>query len=655
MLKSRVLYRAAPTSPPEYKDAHLFTAALLGIMVIAVLLRFAALGDAPPGVYQDEAYNGLDALAVLESGYRPLYFPANNGREPLYIYLAALSVGALGPTALALRLPAALLGALTVPAAFALGRAWFDRRTGLLAAAVLAVMFWHVHLSHIGLRAVALPLFTAMALAAGAHGLRTGRRWALALAGVAYGLSFYTYLAARFTPFALLLIGLCAFGWHRRALFAHRRDIALMALAAAITLAPLAVVTAQDPDLVLGRSAQVAIWNPAINGGDLPGALARGALASLGMFVFRSDAIPRHNLPGRPVFDPALALAWLAGVIVLLRASRRSLAAAAIVIWIGALLLPTALAEDAPHFLRAVGVLPAAALPAAVALARAPRVVAAAALAVGLGFTAYDYFGRYLPAQETALAFDQAATVLAGEINSHSSPRALSSRGVANMIAPRAIVDWRIWDRYPSVKFLTARRAAQIDVYDDRAGARPLPVAGDAPVFLAAFPYEPQERLTQFLPTPALIDVHLGPEAIYAPDADPFRLYVAYHAAPLPAGWQGEAADVTFEDGLSLAKVEIETISDTLRVTLYWRAQQPPTAAYTALIHLGDRAMDAPPGTWAFPTDRWRAGDVVAQRVIGRCADALEVGLYDAAGRRLPVVESRWPVQDNAARIAVEG
>ncbi|MER3513588.1 MAG: hypothetical protein C4310_03650, partial [Chloroflexota bacterium] len=133
---------------------------VLAIILLAAALRFPALGQAPPGLYQDEAWNGLDALQVLQ-GARPLYFAANNGREPLFIYLVALAVGALGPSPAAIRLVAAVLGTLTIPATYALGRTWFNRRVGWLAAAILAITFWHVHLSRIGFRAVALPLIAA--------------------------------------------------------------------------------------------------------------------------------------------------------------------------------------------------------------------------------------------------------------------------------------------------------------------------------------------------------------------------------------------------------------------------------------------------------------------------------------------------------------
>ena len=59
---------------------------LLLAVGLAAALRFYRLGEWPPGPYRDEAYNGLDALGVL-NGRHALFFPANNGREPLYLSL----------------------------------------------------------------------------------------------------------------------------------------------------------------------------------------------------------------------------------------------------------------------------------------------------------------------------------------------------------------------------------------------------------------------------------------------------------------------------------------------------------------------------------------------------------------------------------------
>ncbi|MCX6019330.1 MAG: hypothetical protein NTZ50_12675, partial [Chloroflexi bacterium] len=86
---------------------------LLLIMLIGAALRLCHIGALPPGLYHDEAFYGLDAAGVL-NGNLAIWFPANNGREGLFIYLLAASVAALGHTALALRLTAALIGIATI-------------------------------------------------------------------------------------------------------------------------------------------------------------------------------------------------------------------------------------------------------------------------------------------------------------------------------------------------------------------------------------------------------------------------------------------------------------------------------------------------------------------------------------------------------------
>ncbi len=113
-----------------------FAAVFWGTLIplVAAALRLSGVGEAPPGLYHDEAYYGLDALDVLRGQFQ-VYFPANNGREPLFIYLAAGAIGLLGRSSLALRLASAFVGMLTVAATAAAGRALFSRRVGLLAAA----------------------------------------------------------------------------------------------------------------------------------------------------------------------------------------------------------------------------------------------------------------------------------------------------------------------------------------------------------------------------------------------------------------------------------------------------------------------------------------------------------------------------------------
>ncbi|MFQ5434848.1 MAG: hypothetical protein ACE5FD_08225, partial [Anaerolineae bacterium] len=79
----------------------------------------------------------------------------------------------------------------------------------------------------------------------------------------------------------------------------------------AVALAPFLTL---PTDTLLGRAGQVSILNPAINGGDLWGALARQTGAALGLFFWRGDAILRHNPAGRPLFDPLMLIPFLVGL-----------------------------------------------------------------------------------------------------------------------------------------------------------------------------------------------------------------------------------------------------------------------------------------------------------------------------------------------------
>src|SRR3972149_1734241 len=167
-------------------------AVLLLILLGVFALRFHALGNLPHGIYHDEAYYGLDAVSVLD-GARPIFFTANNGREPLYIYMLSLSIAAFGRTPFGLRLASVMIGTLTIPVTFLVGRALFNRRVGLLAMTICAVTFWPVALSRVSFRAGALPLFLGLAVALGWLGIPRRNVRVAIHGGIAFGLGFKTH------------------------------------------------------------------------------------------------------------------------------------------------------------------------------------------------------------------------------------------------------------------------------------------------------------------------------------------------------------------------------------------------------------------------------------------------------------------------------
>lgn len=652
---------------------------VLTLLMLGALLRFWAIGQIPPGLYHDEAYNALDALAVLNGETPlPLYFPANNGREPLFIYLVTASVAVFGRSPLAVRLPAAFAGWLTLAAAYDLGRVLWGKRAGRWTLAVLAVTFWHVHLSRVGFRAVLLPLFTALWLAQAARALRTGKARHWFAAGALYGASWYTYMAARFTPVALtvmLAYGLWVY-FARRGALAPRppwRGGLLFCLAALLLLAPLGLYTLRHPDIVLQRTGQVSVFSPEINGGNLPGALLDHTLRTAGMFFMRGDRIWRHNLAWRPVWGPALGLAFVIGLGVALARWRASPGAALVLLWTAVMALPTLLAEDAPHFLRGVGVLPTAALLPALGLAwledrlqqaqagllTAPAggavrdrpqlrcfLTALPALLVAFGglHTAGDYFLRYARAPEAYHWFEAGPVALAGRINALRGEGWDGARMLHGPPTERVIViDRQLWDAWSAVPYLTPAEAvsflpATAPLDASRGGA------------FIVWPYRDwQPDVLPLLPHPAYLRVERGPQAQGDKDPEPFTIATIIRADPLP---ELPAPVAQFAPGVTLLAALVQPESDGVLVHLYWQTAVPLPESITVFVHyLRDGAPlaqhDGVPGYGHLPTTLWQPGDLIgdAHPLPGLAPDpardTLRVGLYHSAtGESLPALDA---------------
>jgi len=115
---------------------------LSGVTLLALALRLVPFLTAYP-LHRDEALYGYWAQ-LIASGQDPLLLSPWIDKPPLVLYLLAGSLrlfgtGATAPDDLALRLPGMVASVLTVPALYGLARAALDRRTGLLAAALLAL------------------------------------------------------------------------------------------------------------------------------------------------------------------------------------------------------------------------------------------------------------------------------------------------------------------------------------------------------------------------------------------------------------------------------------------------------------------------------------------------------------------------------------
>lgn len=311
--------------------------ALVAVAVAAgILARFLFLDSYPAGIYGDEAYNGYDAMRALSEGDLKIFYAENNGREGGLIALIALSVALLDNTILALRLPGALVGTLTVllvPLAlynlFLLlapragpGEAADaeDRRTAAAVAlgclVLVALSYWHVTLSRIAFRAILDPLSGVLAFLGISLALRYPQRWWIAvLAGLVCGLGVYGYSTYRFLVFPIALV----FGiMLARDRWLYLRPILIMSAAALVTAGPWLAFALRFPELAFERAREVSVLTA-----EAPGRqLLWSTFQTAQMFFGVGDLFARTNLPGEPQLNPIVFVFFVVGMLLLLNGMR---------------------------------------------------------------------------------------------------------------------------------------------------------------------------------------------------------------------------------------------------------------------------------------------------------------------------------------------
>ncbi|MBK8899856.1 MAG: glycosyltransferase family 39 protein [Anaerolineaceae bacterium] len=420
------------------------------ILFIATFSRFHQLDTLPPALFHDEAVNGLDALNVLHSGHFPIFFAANNGREPLLIYLQTLSLALWGHQAFSLRLVSAFIGLITIAQIMILARAFWPRqpyRLALLAGLVLAVSYWHVHFSRLSFRAILMLPLLNLTLWAFWRGWQSGRWRYFALSGLAFGVTLYTYLPARLIPLIIAgwVVWILASNWRqmngRTRLKRLLVGSMICALVGLVVFAPLALYFINHAADFSTRTQQVSILSiSAESGRPLPLVLLDHVWQTVRLFIDQGHASPVLNLPSRPILDTVSQLGLVAGLLLALWRWRQPVYPL-LLAWLAVMLLPTILSNEPGHPLRAIGAVTPVVLLTAVGLAaladwagrqwRQPRLawaVVATAVLLFTGITTYrNYFWVWGQMPETVKAFHTAYEQIGQQLRQLEAPAFLAA------------------------------------------------------------------------------------------------------------------------------------------------------------------------------------------------------------------------------------
>jgi len=315
---------------------------LISIILFATALRTYHLSIMVDMVNFDEAYYGLDALSLIENPRLTPFFPQNFGRESLWMYWLAPFLAIYNPTGLGLRLPAILASIIVFPAFYITLRQFFSRRLALWGVGALAVLYWHVHMSHISWRLILFPSIGMVAWALIWRAYRHNRINLWLSGGFMMGVLGYTYFSAR-TWLAVYVVMLIWWAWREAT---KRKGVAVAIIATGITLLPLILYTLTNTEANL-RASQVLVTDPS--------QVIQNALAWLPMWFIEGASDEIHGYIGRPILDIALTILAFLGIagIWTLREKRQ------VWVWlflmVGASLAPAILSDDATHLRRSFG------------------------------------------------------------------------------------------------------------------------------------------------------------------------------------------------------------------------------------------------------------------------------------------------------------
>ena len=314
-----------------------YAAAVALIALVGLGLRLWGIRSGLPWVYDVDEYDHFvpEAVGMLAGNLEPrTLHAAYLGNPPAFTYLLAgiyelwygskhaaeHALGSANPTEIWLiaRVVCAALGTLSIWLLYLAGARLFDRRTGLLAAAVLAVAFLPVFYSKLALNDVPALVGVCLSLRGSAGVVREGRGRAYLLAGLGLGLAAATKYTGGIVALALIAAALARIpeDGPRRTL-AWGAGAGLLALAAFIALNPYAVLdwhaftqgiaqqSAESADagkIGLGHGSGIVyyLWSLTWGVGWVP---ALAALAGAGLLA-------RHDRPAFALLVP-LTIAYL--------------------------------------------------------------------------------------------------------------------------------------------------------------------------------------------------------------------------------------------------------------------------------------------------------------------------------------------------------
>jgi 4-amino-4-deoxy-L-arabinose transferase-like glycosyltransferase len=311
---------------PEKMDWE-WTALLAAVFVLVIFFRVYRLDAVPAEPFSDHAEKIMDVYDITQ-GKTSIFFERNTGREAFQFYWSLLIAKLFGTgfSFLTLKIGTAILGILTLPFIYLLGREFGNPLVGVLALFLFGISYWVNVISRIGLRFPLYPLFAAATLLYLTRGLRTRSRNDFLLCGLFLGIGLHGYTPFRIVPF-LVVIGFILFLLHPISKNVRVRALgwlAIVAITSFIIFLPLLHYWVEHPDTFGFRAMSRLTASEA----DLPNSLGiilvENVARAFMMFNWDDGNTWVNSIPNRPALDVVTGALYMLGIwLVIIRYYRK--------------------------------------------------------------------------------------------------------------------------------------------------------------------------------------------------------------------------------------------------------------------------------------------------------------------------------------------
>jgi hypothetical protein len=617
------------------------------IVLLAAFFRLYRLDQLPPGLHFDEAFNATMAQRVLSGVERPIYFTEDLTEEPMAIYITALAFGIFGASPWSIRLVSALAGIATVAALYFLARVLFQSRwTAALAAFVLAILYWHINFSRLGMEPIFVPLTMTLAFGflwrAMFSPLQGGGELGWGVAGIFLAATQYTYKAALFVPVLFVLFIGSEILIDRKFWTRHGRGLVICVIIAVLVFAPLGLYLATHPAQFFERPSTVTASTTAST-------IVDHVIKVAGMFLVQGDENPRSNLPSRPALDLFLAVGFIVGIAICIARIRKP-ESRFLLWWLGVMSLPSVLTDFAPHFGRNIGATPAIALIVAYGFSTLIGRVqnskpAYWLLLTSLTFSTFstfnDYFNVWSSRTGAFDSFDVGYLELAQKLRDRPADEPL-------YLSP---VD----AHHYTIQFGLAGRAASS--FDGRH-------ALVVPAFAATYGIITRDDPQSITRLQSIFERERIVETISDWTGKSYASIFRAEGAPRIAPQKIVGARLGNE--IDLLGYDMARTSQSIDLNVYWRSRAATREDYTVFVQLIGAAepvaqIDTQPGRGSYPTSRWRPGEIVLDNYrltipnqLPRGEYELIIGMYNlTTGARVRVFDANGAPMEND-RVTIE-